>query len=118
MSHQSRKRRKSIRIRATDFRSWFNANLRANARDIASHGADCGFPCITYTCDAVWIFDRFEDEIWEMAVQDASDMGFKNACDMIASFKRADMIEQIDSFKNLMVWYACEKLARELTERD
>ena len=35
-----------------------------------------------------------------MAVQDAGELGFKNACDMIASFTRADMIEQIDSLKN------------------
>jgi hypothetical protein len=111
---QSRQRKKPLRIRAKDFRAWFNANLRGYANDIASHGADGGFPCITYTCDAVCIFDRFEDEIWEMAVQDAGELGFKNACDMIASFTRADMIEQIDSFKNLMVWYACERTAREL----
>ena len=32
------------------------------ARDIAEHGADCGFRCITYTSGMVCIFDRFEDE--------------------------------------------------------
>jgi hypothetical protein len=26
-----------------------NANLKHRARDIAEHGADCGFPCVTYT---------------------------------------------------------------------
>ena len=51
---------------------------------------------------------------WRSKTQDAGELGFKNACDMIASFTRADMIEQIDSFKNLMVWYACEGTAREL----
>lgn len=49
-----------------------------------------------------------------MAVQDADDMGCKNACEMIAAFRRSDMIGDIDQFKNLMVWYACEKVAREI----
>lgn len=101
-------------IRARNFRAWFNANLRASARDIANNGADCGYPCITYTSDTIKIFDRFEDEIWEMAVDDAEQLGCKNVAEMIAGFRRDDMLANIATFKNLMVWYACETLAREL----
>lgn len=106
--------RKSLRIRAKDFRSWFNATLKQQARDIAEHGADCGFPCITYTADTICIFDRFEDEIWDMAVEEAESLGCKNVADMIAGFRRDDMLQDIGTFKNLMVWFACEKLAREI----
>lgn len=101
-------------IRSKTFRAWFKANLRDYARDIASHGADAGYPWITYTSDTVAIFDKFGPEIWDMAVEDASDLGCKNVADMIAGFGRADMLEGFDQFKNLMVWYACEKIAREL----
>lgn len=104
---------KSLRSRATSFRAWFNANLKDHAGDIARHGADCGFPSISYTSDAVCIFDRFEDEIWEMAVAAAEDMGYANVAEMIASFKRSDMLANYATFKNLMVWYACEKVAQE-----
>lgn len=100
-------------IRARSFRAWFNANLRESAHDIAKHGADCGYPCITYTSDTIKIFDRFEDEIWEMAVDDAYQLGCKNVAEMIAGFRRDDMLGDIGRFKNLMVWYACEKLAQE-----
>lgn len=48
-----------------------------------------------------------------MAVADAEDMGYANVAEMIASFKRSDMLGYFASFKNLMVWYACEKLAHE-----
>jgi hypothetical protein len=108
--------RKSLRIRATTFRAWFSANLKSYARDIAAHGADCGFPCITYTSDTICIFDRFADEIWDMAVEDAQDLGDANVCAMIANFRRSDMIESYGAFRNLLVWYACEKLARELDD--
>ena len=101
-------------IRAKNFRHWFRANLREYARDIANHGADAGYPHITYTSDAVKVFDKFAGEIWDLAVQQASDMGCKNACEMIAGFARSDMIDEIDRFKNLMVWFACETVAREI----
>jgi hypothetical protein len=102
-------------IRAKCFEDWFKANLHEYKEDIANHGADAGYPKITYTADTVKIFDKFGDEIWEMAVEDAEDMGYKNAAAMIAEFVRSDMLSDFNSFKNLMVWYACEKLAQQLT---
>ena len=103
-------------IRSKSFQNWFKANLHSLAEDIASHGADAGYPYITYTAHTVKIFDKFADEIWKMAVEDAEDMGYQNAAAMIAEFGRSDMLDSFDSFKNLMVWYACEKLAQRLTD--
>ncbi|HEV2548442.1 MAG TPA: hypothetical protein VGU20_13970 [Stellaceae bacterium] len=99
------------------FREWFRNHLADSARDIAEHGADSGFPHITYTSDTVKLFDQFGDEIWEMLVNDASDCGDKNVCQFIAGFRRDDMMESLDQFKNLLVWYACEKVASELAEQ-
>ena len=101
----------------TTFREWFVENLAEDyGRDIARHGADAGYPHITYTSDTVKLFDQFGDEIWEMANDDAESMGCKNVAEMIAGFGRADMLGSLDQFKNLMVWYACEALARELED--
>lgn len=107
-------RERNRAIRAKTFRAWFKANLAYSAHDIAEHGADMGYPHITYTSDTVRIFDKFGAEIWEMAQQDAEDMGEKNVAQFVAGFRRADMIETLDMFKNLMVWYAAEKVAREI----
>jgi hypothetical protein len=49
-----------------------------------------------------------------MTVEEAESLGCKNVADMIAGFRRADMVENIGTFKNLMVWFACEKLAWEM----
>jgi hypothetical protein len=98
------------------FREWFKANLADYASDIASHGADAGYPHITYTRDCVKIFDRFADEIWTLAVDEAEQLGSKNVAEMIAGFQRADMLETYDQFRNLMVWYACETIAREYSD--
>jgi hypothetical protein len=92
-----------------NFRAWFRENLADSARDIANHGADAGYPHISYTSDAVELFDKFGDEIWEMAVNEADESGLRNVCEMISHFRRADMMSSLDTFKNLMCWYACEK---------
>src|SRR5882672_1295147 len=98
-------------IRAKNFRAWFKANLKNSARDIASHGADAGYPCITYTSDTVAVFNKFADEIWDMAYEDSEEFGHKNVAEFIGTFRRDDMLSGFDQFRNLMVWYACEKVA-------
>lgn len=99
-----------------NFRDWFKANLLESASDIASHGADGGYPHLTYTRDCAETFDLFADEIWEMAVQDAEEMGSKNVAEFIAGFGRADMLSDFTQMKNLMLWYAAEKVAREIVD--
>jgi len=103
-------------LRAKTFKNWFDHNLKEYAGDIANHGADCGYPYITYTRDTVRLFDRYGSAIWEMAVEDAESMGHRNVAEMLAEFRRTDMMDDLDRFKNLMVWYACEKLARDLED--
>jgi hypothetical protein len=95
------------------FKQWFKDEMWEYAYDIAHHGADAGYPHITYTSDCVKLFDTYGDEIWEMAVEEAESLGCKNVCEMIATFGRADMLGSLDQFKNLMVWYACETIARD-----
>ena len=100
-----------------NFVDWFHENLNDYAYDIANHGADAGYPHITYTKDTVELFDEYGDEIWEMATNEAEELGY-NVAEMISHFSRSDMLESLDTFKNLMVWYACEKIARESEMQD
>lgn len=103
-------------IRAKTFRAWFDANLKDSARDISRHGADAGWSGITYTSDAVKLFDKFGDEIWDILVQQAEDYGNANVAEMISGFARIDMASSLDSFKNLMVWAVVEKLSHEYVD--
>jgi len=96
------------------FEQWFRANLGDYASDIANHGADAGYPHITYTSDTVEIFDQYDAEIWDMAIAMADGMGAKNVAEFISGFRRDDMLAGIHTFKNLMVWFACEELARKI----
>lgn len=99
-----------------NFRAWFEEHLGESAQDIAQHGADGGFGYITYTKECVELYERFEGEIWEMLREDTDSFGYKNPAEFIATFQRSDMLDDPDTFKNLLVWYACERVARDYEE--
>jgi len=97
-------------IRSKTFEGWFNANLRESKGDIARHGADCGYPGITYYTDTVALYDKFEDEIWDALDEDAQSYG-QTILELIASFNRAKDVGSGYQLKNLLVWYMCERIA-------
>lgn len=80
-------------------------------RDIASHGADAGFPGITYYRDTVALYERHHDEIWDMLAADADDMGEPHALALVATFGGARNVGSQDQLANLLVWYAAERIA-------
>lgn len=98
------------------FNEWFNENLKDSAEDISNHGADAGYQYITMTQECVELYERFESDIWEMLREDAESFGHENPMALVATFGRQDMLEDPDQLKNLLVWYACERRARELVE--
>ncbi len=102
----------------SDLRKWFDENILEYAHDIANHGADGGYPHITYNSDCVEIFDKHGDEIWDMAVDMSDDMGYKNVAEMLSGFGRADMFQTLDTFKTIMVWFVCEELSRQVEESE
>ncbi len=98
----------------SEFNKWFDENLSAAARDISEHGADCGWPHISYTSDCVNLYDRFEDEIYDALNDDAESMGYGNVEEMISNFGRADMLSWPEGRKNLLLWFMVERRAHEL----
>ena len=96
------------------FTQWFNENLNEYAEDISNHGADAGFPYITYTSDTVEIYDKFESDIYEALNEDADSMGYDNVEEMISKFTRSDMLSWPEGRKNLLVWYMCERASQEI----
>lgn len=87
--------------------------------DIANHGADAGFPHITYTSDCVDLHDLYQKELWDMLYDDAKEFGYDNIPAFMATWGRKDMLNDLDQVKNMIVWYAVEKIANtEVTNND
>ena len=80
--------------------------------EAGEHGADAGWPGFTYYTDTVKFYDKYHDQIWELAIEEAGEFGNKNVFEMCAGFKVADSVDDVDSMKNLMAWYALEEVGR------
>ena len=102
---------------AKTFKQWLCSTLdRGEISDLAEHGADTGWPGMTYTRDCIALYNRFEDEIWGALADDAESFGKPSAVAFVAGFRRSDMANDPATFKNLLVWYMAERTARELSE--
>lgn len=96
------------------FKEWFVSEFtKEEMNDISSHGADGGFSGITYTAECVFLHDKYESELWEMLYDDAKEFGYDNIPAFMATWVRKDMLNDLDQMKNLIVWYAVEKLSNE-----
>jgi hypothetical protein len=95
------------------FEAWLAANLSAGERrDLAAHGADAGWPGLTYYRDTAALYEQYAGEIWSLACDLADDLGEPHALAMIASFRGARDVSSHDQFANLMVWFAAEEYCR------
>lgn len=97
------------------FKKWLQADLSDYVQDIAEHGADAGYPKLTYYVDTCQLYDEHADDIWGMLNEDADNMG-QTVLELIASFNSANSIINEATFKNLLTWYAAERCARELMD--
>jgi hypothetical protein len=95
------------------FEEWLKANLdRDEIQGLASHGADAGWPGLTYYSDTGKLYDHFKSEIWKALSDDADEFGCKSVFDLISTFGSAATVACVEGYENLMVWYMAERTAR------
>ncbi len=79
--------------RPDSFREWLEAHLgEEGLEELARHGADAGFPGLTYTSDCVELFERFEEEIRAALEHDAEAHGCDSPEAFVATFNRSEML--------------------------
>ena len=104
-----------MKVRAKTFESWIRANFsNSDLRDMIRHGVSSGFGGLTYYRDTCKLYDKFSDEIWNLLYDDAQNMGYNNVLKFIVEcFRDSDISDEVD-FKNLLVWYAVERIAQNI----
>lgn len=103
--------------RAKSFRNWMLLHFtKDELRDIAGYGAESGWLGLTYYSETVLLYKRFKGEIWTALIADTVDQGYRNPFELIATFKWANSIGNVDQVENLLVWYMAERTALALTE--
>jgi hypothetical protein len=101
----------------TTFEIWLRNQYTHNElADIANYGAQAGFNCLIYYDETSKLYDHYSDDIWEMIEEDREDFGMQTCSELITSFNGAKDVASDAQFKNLLVWYAAERIAFRLTE--
>ena len=98
-------------------KDWFKENLSDSAKDLAQYGASSGFSGIIYYKETTALYNEYTEEIWDMLEEDRESIGHKTILELIASFNGAKDVGSDEQLKNLLVWYACERLAQEEVDR-
>jgi hypothetical protein len=95
-------------------KQWLERYETSELKDIVRHGcmSDCATDLIYYD-DTVAFHDKYEDEIWDMLYDDASDQGI-TILQMLAQFNGQKNVGSVEQFKNMLCWYAVERTANEM----
>lgn len=72
------------------------------------------FPGLTYYSETTELYAEYADEIWEMLCEDADAFGCRTIAELGATFNGAKDANNRDQYENLLVWYAAERIAREV----
>lgn len=99
-----------------NLREWILENVAEDLENIAENGFQRGVTGLIYDEEIYAVYDAYQHEIWELAVEQAQGCGYDNALAFMASFKGAKQVVDQDTFKNLLTLYAVEELARTILE--
>lgn len=93
-------------IRAKSFRAWFKRHYsKDDCRCICEYGAHMGVHGLIYYYETNAMYDRFEEEIWNIVLAGGG---------TVANYIDKDHLSDCVQFKNAMVWAAAETLAAEM----
>jgi len=98
------------------FKEWMTEGFSHNElADMVNHGVSGGFGGLIYYSETTQLYQQYKEEIWDMLYLDAESFG-ETILQMIANFSGAKNVGSSDQLENLLVWYAAEKIAYDLTE--
>lgn len=106
-----------MRIRAKTFKQWLQANFtKDQLKDMATHGANTGWYGLIYYSDTTQLYAKYKTELWEYLIEDSESFGCINPFEFLATLNGAKDVYDAATMENLIVWYAAERLSREMTD--
>jgi len=100
--------------KATDY----DSGIKGVLEDLFHGGCASGFVSdLIYYSDTIAFYRDHKDDIWDLAIEQAEEVGHKNVFEMLAILNGTENVGGTDQFENLMAWYAFEETARRLADR-
>ena len=99
------------------FKDWMTDQFEHDELvDLCNHGAQGGFSGLIYYHETTALYDQYHQNIWDMIWRDREVFDMRTCLELLASFSGAKDVRSDVQFKNLLVWYAAEQIAFELTQ--
>lgn len=84
--------------------------------DLSQYGCQSGMVGkLVYYNDTTTFYSNYKEEIWELAEEQAEELGHDNALEMISKFN--GYRDGATQFENIMAWYSFEETARNLANK-
>ena len=105
-----------VEFKENSIKDWILNNLEeGQIADVILEGCQSGIVSeLIYYSDSCAFYDTYEGEIWDRLDQMSCDMGSPSILHLIASFNGSRSVGSHDQFRNLLAWWACEEVCREI----
>ena len=106
-----------VEFKEDSIKEWVTNNLEeGQIAEVVLHGCSGGVvPELIYYADSCAFYEKYKEEIWQRLWDSWSDLGGESPLHLIATFNGADGVGSDDQFRNLLAWWACEDVCREIT---
>ena len=105
-----------VEFKEDSIKDWILNNLdEGQVAEVVLHGCSGGVVSeLIYYADSCAFYEKYKNEIWEMLWDAHQEMGTESVLHLIASFNGAKDVGSDVQFSNLLAWWACEDVCREV----
>lgn len=105
-----------VEFKENSIKEWITNNLdEGQVAEVVLHGCAGGVVSeLIYYADSCAFYEKYKEEIWQRLWDSWSDLGGDSVLHFIATFNGADDVGSDDQFRNLLAWWACEDVCREV----
>ena len=105
-----------VEFKEDSIKEWILNNLdEGQVAEVVLHGCSGGVVGeLIYYADSCAFYEKYKNEIWERLWDSWSDLGGDSVLHFIATFNGADDVGSDDQFRNLLAWWSCEDVCREV----
>jgi hypothetical protein len=105
-----------VEFKENSIKDWILNNLdEGQVAEVVLHGCSGGVVSeLIYYADSCAFYEKYKEEIWQRLWDSWSDFGGDSVLHFIATFNGADDVGSDDQFRNLLAWWSCEDVCREV----
>ena len=105
-----------VEFKEDSIKEWVTNNLdEGQVAEVVLHGCSGGVVSeLIYYADSCAFYEKYKEEIWQRLWDSWSDFGGDSVLHFIATFNGADDVGSDDQFRNLLAWWSCEDVCREV----